>query len=128
MTTDSRALLLSHDMEQAIEMGARYLATLSALERAHMLGDEDELTSIFDGIDPIEVRLTANTLQSLSFLWHAMPPQIRGGTDGVSQDGSDATAVVSPSPLDVTAAASGGERPSAPVTPIPLASRRAPCS
>lgn len=127
MTTDSRALLLSHDMEQAIEMGARYLATLSALERAHMLGDEDELTSIFDGIDPIEVRLTANTLQSLSFLWHAMPPQIRGGTTGAAE-GSRVTAPVEPSPLGVTAAASGGERPSAPVTPIPLASRRAPCS
>lgn len=126
MTTDSRAVLLSHDMAEAIDHGARLLTTLAALERAWMLGDEDALASIFDGIDPIEVQLTASTLHSLTFLWHAMPPQIRGGTDGASQAGSDATAVVSPSPLSVTAAASGGEQPSAPVTP--LASRRAPCS
>lgn len=127
MTTNERSLLISHDMAQAIEHGARYLATLAALERAHMLGDEDELASIFDGIDPIDVRLTANVLQSLSFLWHAMPP-VRGGTDGAPVDSG--VAAVSPLPPSVTAAGSppDGEQPSAPIIPIPLASRKAPCS
>jgi hypothetical protein len=121
---NARALRLSHDQAQAIELGARYLATLAAVERAHALDDEQDLEAILAGVDPIEVRLTANVLKSLSFLWHALPPvptEIRGGTDGAS----------SRVPLSVTAAPSPdgeAEQPSAPVIHLDPYSRKAPCA
>jgi hypothetical protein len=124
--TDQRALLLSHDHQQAIEHGARLLATLAAVERAHMLGDEQEVEVILAGIDPVEVRLTANTLQALSFLWHTMP-QVRGGTDDADESG--ATATVAPLFPSVTAAAPPtSEQPSAPIIPLDPYLRKVPCA
>lgn len=126
---DARAVLLSHDQIQAIEHGARLLTTLAAIERAHMLDDAADLESILAGIDPVEVRLTANVLHSLTFLWHSLPPT-RGGTDGAAQVDSG-TATVSPLPLSVTAAQrppDDDEQPSAPILPLHSYSTKAPCA
>ena len=122
--TESRAVLLSHDMAEAIDHGARLLTTLSALERAWMLGDEDALASIFDGIDPIEVQLTAATLHSLTFLWELMPPPRSGTTLGTS---GGSTALLSDRAGAAESEARSGQ-PSAPIIPLDSYSRRAPCS
>lgn len=116
--SESRVLLMSHDMIQAVDHGARLLTTLAALERAWMLDDQDSLASIFDGIDPIEVQLTSSTLHALDLLWHTLPP-FRGGSTLGSPDGD-----ASPARGGVTESDVRSGQPSA---PIPFPTDRARC-
>jgi len=51
---------------ESLDTAARYLRILRALEQAHMLGNEDELVSLFGGIDPIDVQECAMEVQHLS--------------------------------------------------------------
>jgi hypothetical protein len=106
--SDHRALHLSRDQADAIELGARYCRTLAALEHAHILGDEDAVINILAGVDPIEVKLTANALQALAMIWNAMPDQVRSRSTAVVQVASG------PLPPDGSAA-HDGEQPSAPI-------------
>lgn len=104
--TDHRALYLSRDQVEALELGARFCRALAAVEHAHIIEDSESLESILGGVDRIEAMLTANALQSLALLWDSLPSQFRGGTIGA--DGAS----ILPS---VTAALSpDGEQPSAP--------------
>lgn len=128
MIVDHRALYLSRDQAEALELGARACRTLAAVEHAHILGDEEAFDSILAGVDPIEVKLTANALDALVLLWRSLPSQLRGGTPGVHPD--DETSSGSILPSHVTAAPSppgDGEQSPAPI-PLHEYSKRVPCA
>jgi hypothetical protein len=115
MTT--RAIHLSLEQAEALDMASRFCGTLAAVERAHALDDLDSVVVLLDGLDPIEIQLTANVLQSLFMLWRSLPPTTRSGPMGV---------VPGSPPHDAPAALDGG-RSSAP-TPTSLDAWRVPCA
>jgi hypothetical protein len=49
---------------ETLDLAARYLRVLAAVERAHSIGSEDELISILAGVDPVDVRFVAQALES----------------------------------------------------------------
>lgn len=114
----SELMPFSREQAQMLEGAARYCAILAAVDHAFIAGDEPELHRLLSGLDPIEVRLTANTLQALWRLWQSLSDQDRGGTNGEGNGGS---------PPLATADASDA-RPSAPVVPLDTYSRKAPCA
>ena len=113
-----RTLHLSSSQAEAIDLGMRYCHTLASVERAHALDDAEAVEAILAGIDPIELRLTANVLQSLWLLWQSLPEQIRGGTIGA--EGGP------PSTLSPGVSASDGQ-PSAAI-PLHEWSKKVPCA
>lgn len=50
---------------ESLNTAARYLRILRSLEQAHMLGNEDELVSLFGGIDPVDVQECAMEVEYL---------------------------------------------------------------
>jgi len=57
---------VSSDPIDVIERAAGYCARLAAVEHAHILDDEQEISTLLDGVDPIDARLCANTLRVLA--------------------------------------------------------------
>lgn len=46
-----------------LELAARYLRTLHAIEQAHALGHEDEVASLLAAVDPVDVRQVAEEIE-----------------------------------------------------------------
>lgn len=96
-----------------LDLAARYLATLHAVEQAFTLGDEQSLTSILAGVDPLDLAELANELRALERFARLLAED-RGGS------------IAAPTARGSAARAPDGEsapRPSAPVIPLDRWSR-----
>ena len=122
----SRLLALSKDSAEALELAAHHLRVLAAVEQSHMLGDEQGVETILAGVDPIEVKLCADTLRAIYEVWRLLPPQDRGGTDGASRSNASFEA----SSPGATTDSGPAERSSAPNNIVELHawSKKVPCS
>jgi hypothetical protein len=96
----------SHDVFTA---EARYVRLLVAVERAHAVGDFDEMARLLSGIDPVDVRMVADVLGAMSELHRVWAGTTGERPDGKSDEGSRQAA---PS----LALVSEGESPSYPPT------------
>lgn len=111
------SLPIAPEQIEAIELAARYCATLASVERAYALEDTDAVEAIFGGIDPVEVRLTANTLTAFSRLWRIIL-ESRGATNGAGFDSP--RQVESTSPDRVAPDLAAREQASAPQNVVQL--------
>lgn len=106
-----RAILITAEMAEAIRLGAEFCGKLSAIEHAHLTGDEENVDLLLSGVDPIDARLAANLLTSLWQVWEILSREDRGrSTEGVSP-------VIAP-PTTPAAYDDGHEQATAPI-PFP---------
>jgi hypothetical protein len=101
-----RSVRLNEDDMRILQLASRYLGTLAAVERAHMLGSDEEVEAILGAVDPLDVRVVRGALEEYVALWHRSPIRI-GAEPTASRDGSA-------SPRADAASASSSWRSSAP--------------
>jgi hypothetical protein len=82
-----RSVRLNEDDMRILQLASRYLGTLAAVERAHMLGSDEEVAMILGAVDPVDVRVVRGAIEEYIALWHRSPVRI-GAEPSASGDGS----------------------------------------